>query len=192
MNTSFGFLYNQRNLFLKIIQIESEHLKTVSTFNYLQFPKITWSGFTTFLLLLLHAFTDLCIVVLLIFAFCIFIFCIFLWDPTWFCPGPIALSLPLLCADFLCLSLESNLSTCSLINRTCIFICLYLYFSWKNLSTCYLISRTCIYIFIRTFLENNLSTCSPICKNFYVWNKFKGKELNRDSTAVEKKSLKIV
>ena len=75
---------------------------------------------------------DLCIVVLLTFAFCIFIFCIFLWDPTWFCPGPIALSLPLLCADFLFLSLESNLSTCSLISRTCIYICLYLHFSWKK------------------------------------------------------------
>ena len=104
-------------------------------FNYLQLPKITCSGFITFLLLLLHAyywFVHCCAFDICFLYIHIFYFCNFLWDPTWFCPGPIALSLPLLCADFLFLSLESNLSTCSLINRTCAYKCLYLYFSWKQ------------------------------------------------------------
>ena len=155
MNTSFGFgfLYNQRNLFLKIIQIESEHLKTVSTFNYLQFPKITWSGFTTFLLLLLHAFTDLCIVVLLIFAFCIFVF--FSETQLGFVPVP-SLFLSLCCVQTFCVFLLK--ATCqpalSLAGLVFIYVCIciflekkpvnllshqqnlylyfYSYFSWKQ------------------------------------------------------------
>ena len=155
-------------------------------FNYLQFPKVFcfhhFSSPSTACIL------EIC--VLLCFWYLLFVF--FSETQLGFVPLP-SLFLSLCCVQTFCFFLLK--ATCqpalSLAKLVFIYVCICIFLE-KNLSTCYLISRTCIYIFIHTFLENNLSTCSPICKNFYVWNKFKGKELNRDSTAVGKKSLKIV
>ena len=134
MNTWFGFCYNQRSLFLKIIQNDDKNTSKMFPCSIICNSR-KCSVFITFLLLLLHAywrFVYCCAFDICFLYIYILYFYIFLWDPTWFCPAPIALSLPLLCADFLCLSLESNLSTCSLISKTCIYICLYLHFSWKK------------------------------------------------------------
>ena len=125
--------------------------------------------------------------------FCIFSFFYFvIFSETLLVPVP-SLFLSLCCVQTFCFfPLKATCQPAlSLTELVFIYVCICIFLE-KNLTTCFLISKTCIYILIRTFLENNLSTCSPICKNFYGWNKFKGKELNQDSTAVEKKSLKIV
>ena len=168
MNTWFGFCYNQRSLFLKIIQIDDKNTSKMFQCSIIcnsrKWHVLFSSLFFSFYCMHTGA---LGIVVLLIFPFCLFIFCIFVFfseTQLGFVPVP-SLFLSLCCVQTFCFFLLK--ATCqpalSLTEFAFVYVCIYI------------------------FLENNLWTCSPICKNVYVWNRFEGKELNRD-----RKTMKIV
>ena len=147
MNTWFSFCYNQRSLFLKIIQIDDKNTSKMfpcsiicnSRKSHVLFSSLFFSFYC------MHT-GDLCIVVLLIFAFCIFIFCIFIFfseTQLGFVPLPSPF-LSLCCVQTFCVFLLK--ATCQ-----------------PALSLAELVF---IYVCICISLENNMPTCSPICKTF--------------------------
>ena len=168
-------------------------------FNYLQLPKITCSGFITFLLLLLHAYYwfvhccafDICFLYIFIFSIfvffsetqlgfvpapslflslcCVQTFCFFLLKAT--CQPALSLTELVFIYVCICIFLENNLSICSLISTTCAYKCLYLYFSWKQPVNLlsHLQKLLCLEYIQRQRTEPRLNNCE---KKVH-WKKFK-------------------